>query len=204
MDFAKLLARVKNLVLTPAAEWPVIAGEAASQPALLIGHAVPLAGLVGIVLFVKLWVIGIANILRVPLFSSLLAAILLVAVLVGVAALSGIVVNALAANFGTTPDAAQGIKTGAYAMTPVFLTGILAAFSIDNWELSIFLWIAGFGWGAWQMTVGLPHTLKTPQEKRWPYAGAVMGICLLALIVGISIARSIVLRNVFGANFGGM
>ena len=43
MDFSRLLARVKNILLTPKTEWPVIAAEPASTASIYTGYILILA-----------------------------------------------------------------------------------------------------------------------------------------------------------------
>jgi hypothetical protein len=45
----KIVDRIKNILLTPKTEWPVIAGESASTQELMTGYVAPLAGILGII-----------------------------------------------------------------------------------------------------------------------------------------------------------
>jgi hypothetical protein len=66
-----LLDRVKNILLTPKTEWPVIAGETATVSSIYTGYVMILAaigpvamavrgGLGGILLAVVTWAVGLA------------------------------------------------------------------------------------------------------------------------------------------------
>ena len=58
MDFAKLIDRVKNILLTPKTEWPVIAGESATVPDLYKNYIVVLAAIPAVLGFIKSSIIG--------------------------------------------------------------------------------------------------------------------------------------------------
>ena len=58
MDFAKLIDRVKNILLTPKTEWPVIAGESTTVPDLYKNYIVVLAAIPAVFGFIKSSIIG--------------------------------------------------------------------------------------------------------------------------------------------------
>ena len=58
MDFNKLIARVKNILLTPKTEWPVIAGETESVQSLYLNYILVLAAIPAVFGFIKNSILG--------------------------------------------------------------------------------------------------------------------------------------------------
>ena len=58
MDFSRLLTRVKNILLTPKTEWPVIAAEPATTGGIYLGYVLVLAAIPAICQYLKLTVFG--------------------------------------------------------------------------------------------------------------------------------------------------
>ena len=58
VDFNKLIARVKNILLTPKTEWPVIAGETETVQSLYLNYILVLAAIPAIIGFIKTSIIG--------------------------------------------------------------------------------------------------------------------------------------------------
>ena len=59
MDFNKLIARVKNILLTPKTEWPVIAAEPDTIPGLFKNYILILAAIPAVIAFLHYSVIGV-------------------------------------------------------------------------------------------------------------------------------------------------
>ncbi|HEX3895394.1 MAG TPA: YIP1 family protein, partial [Rudaea sp.] len=59
MDFNKIIARVKNILLAPKTEWPVIAAEPETVAGLYKNYIVIIAALAPIATFIGLVVFGI-------------------------------------------------------------------------------------------------------------------------------------------------
>ncbi|MBS0488158.1 MAG: YIP1 family protein, partial [Proteobacteria bacterium] len=58
MDFNKLIARAKNILLTPKTEWPVIAGETETVQSLYLNYILVLAAIPAVFGFIKNSLIG--------------------------------------------------------------------------------------------------------------------------------------------------
>jgi hypothetical protein len=55
-----LVDRVKNIILRPTTEWPVIAAEPSSLGGLYTGYVAPLAAINPIALFIGLSIVGVS------------------------------------------------------------------------------------------------------------------------------------------------
>jgi hypothetical protein len=67
---AGLINRIKNIILTPQTEWPVIEAEPTTISQLYKGYVIPLAAFSALMSFVRMSVIGI-SFFRMPLLTGL-------------------------------------------------------------------------------------------------------------------------------------
>ena len=168
MDFNKLIARIKGILLTPKTEWPVIAGETTTVADLYKGYIVWLAAIPPIFTFllVARFAPGFAVTQLVLQYALSLALIYVVA----------LIIDALAPTFGGTKDKVQALKTIAYAITASWVAGIAAIVPLIGWLIAI---AAGI-YGIYQLYLGLPHTMKCPQDRAGGYTAVVVIIAIVA------------------------
>jgi hypothetical protein len=179
-----LIQRAKNICLTPATEWPVIATEPATTGGLLGGYAAPLAAIGAIAGFIGGAIIGhtlpFLGHFRVPIVSALVAAIFTFGMaLVGVFVLS-LIIDALAPTFGGQKNSGQALKLAVYSYTPAWIAGVLQIFPV----LGILGIFAAF-YGVYLLYLGLPHLMRSPQDKSIPYTVVVL-VCAIVLSVVIT------------------
>lgn len=99
-----MVDRIKNILITPKTEWPVIAGESTSNADVVKGYILPLAAIPAVASFVGGSLIGhsipfLGGTYRVPVIAGIgLAIFSFVMAIVGVYVLS-FIVNALAPTF---------------------------------------------------------------------------------------------------------
>jgi uncharacterized membrane protein len=185
-----LVQRVKNICLSPAMEWPVIAGEATPTATLITGYVVPLAALSAVAGFIGGSVVGYSvpfvGTYRVPIVAGLVGAVFAVAMaVVGVFVLS-LIINALAPKFGAEPDSAQAMKVAVYSFTPAWLAGVLQIVP----PLSV-LAILGALYGLYVLYLGLPQLMKAPQDKAVAYT-AVVVVCAVVMMFVLSLVGGLV------------
>ena len=168
MDFNKLIARIKGILLTPKTEWPVIAGETTTVADLYKGYIVWLAAIPPIFTFllVARFAPGFAVTQLVLQYALSLALIYVVA----------LIIDALAPTFGGTKDKVQALKTIAYAITASWVAGIAAIVPLIGWLIAI---AAGI-YGIYLLYLGLPHTMKCPQDRAGGYTAVVVIIAIVA------------------------
>jgi hypothetical protein len=179
-----LVDRARNICLTPATEWPVVAAEPASPSTLISGYAVPLAAIGPIAGFIGGSIVGRAvpfvGSYRVPFFSGLVVAIFAFGMaIVGVFVLS-LIINALAPTFAGEQNSTQALKVAVYSYTPAWIAGVLNVVPL----LGILAIFAAF-YGLYLLYLGLPRLMKCPDDKAMPYT-AVVVVCaiVLSLVVG--------------------
>ncbi len=175
-----LVARVKNILLAPKTEWPLIAGETSSTGDLMGGYVAPLAGAAALAGFIGSSFVGftvpmLGN-MRSPIGAGLGTAVFtFVMAFVGVYLLS-MIINALAPSFGGEKNPAQALKVSVYAYTPAWIAGLLQVIPL----LGILGLVAAF-YGIYLLYLGLPALMKNPAEKSVGYT-AVVVIC--AIVIG--------------------
>ena len=122
MDFNKLIARVKNILLTPKTEWPVIAAEPDTVPGLFKNYILILAAIPAVIAFLNYSVIGITvpivgGSYRLGVGAGLVQMVVTYGVAVGVSYLMMLIIDALAPSFGGEKNQVQALKSIAYAYT---------------------------------------------------------------------------------------
>jgi len=190
VDFNKIIARVKNILLTPKTEWPVIAGEPETVASLYTNYILILAAIPAICGFIKMTVFGMSvpfvGTIRVGFFSGLTQMILTYAVSLGITFLVGLIIDFLAPTFGGQKNQVQALKTAAYGYTA-------------SWVAGIFYLLPGLGWlimlaagiyCIYQIYLGLPNTMQCPPEKAGGYTAVTIIIAIvlswiLMAIVGV-------------------
>jgi hypothetical protein len=179
-----LVDRAKNICLTPATEWPVVAAEPASPGSLIAGYAVPLAAIGPIAGFIGGSIVGrslpFVGSYRVPFFGGLILAVFAFGMaIVGVFILS-LIINALAPTFAGQPNGTQALKVAVYSYTPAWIAGVLNIVPL----LGILAIFAAF-YGLYLLYLGLPRLMKCPDDKAMPYT-AVVVVCaiVLSLVLG--------------------
>ncbi|MGE0749108.1 MAG: Yip1 family protein [Variibacter sp.] len=188
-----LVERVKALLLTPRAEWPVIEREPGDIGHLFVNYVGYLAVIPAVAGFVGGSVVGVTvgglGTVRTGFFSGLMFAIFsYLMTFVGVYVIAW-VIDMLAPRFGGQNNFANALRVSSYFPTPFWLAGI---FSILP-GLS-FLGILGL-YGFYLLWLGLPALMKAPHDKALGYTAAVV-IC--AVLVALVIA--VVLGGLFGVS----
>jgi hypothetical protein len=179
-----IIQRAKNICLTPATEWPVIAAEPATPGGLLGSYAAPLAAIGAVAGFIGGTIVGrtipFVGTYRVPFATGLVAAIFMFGMaLVGVFVLS-LIIDALAPTFGGQKNSIQALKLAVYSYTPAWIAGVLQISTV----LGILAIFASF-YGIYLLYLGLPTLMRSPQDKSIPYTAVVI-ICAIVLSVVIT------------------
>jgi hypothetical protein len=182
VDLNKLIARVKGILLTPKTEWPVIAGESTTVGDLYKGYIVWLAAIPPLAAFL----------VTMRFSASLALSQLIVTYALGLAMVFvvALIVDALAPTFGGTRDRVQALKTVAYCYTASWIAGIAGILPF----ISVLIMLVAGIYGIYLLYLGLPHTMKCPQDKAAGYT---------AVIIIVVIVLSFLIFAVIGAVTGG-
>ncbi len=196
-----LVARVKGILLQPKSEWLKIDGEFATTKSLFSRYAMILAAIGPVcsllggqlmpIMGMKLSIVGAIVVALVSYGMSLLGVFLL-----------GLIINALAPNFGGTANKVQAMKLAVYSWTAAWLAGVFGL--IPMLGILAILGLYSF----YLLFVGLPILMKVPEDKKVGYfivtviAGVVMYFIISAIVGAISM--SFVAASVGMAGLAGM
>ncbi len=177
-----LIARVKNILLTPKTEWERIDAEPTSIRGLYLGYicilaAIPVvASAIGSLAFGH-GVPGIAFWRPSPGFVLVGALINYLLALVGVAVIA-FVIDALAPSFGGTKNRTQAFKVAAYSYTAAWVAGV---FGIIPWLALIGLLLGLYSF--YLLYLGLPRLMKAPDDKAVGYTVVTVVVSLVVYVV---------------------
>jgi len=179
MDFAWIFGRVQRLLFSPASEWDAIAGEAADVQKTYMNYVGPLVIAAAVASAIGMSVVGVYG-FRFGIgtaFTGMIVQIVMGLVTVYVLAF---VINALAPQFGATPDMGQAFKVAAYSPTASWVAGLVMIIP----ALGV-LAILGALYSLYLLYVGLPKLMKPAQDKAMVYTLAVIGVMIvIAIIMG--------------------
>jgi hypothetical protein len=183
--------RVRNILLTPNTEWPVIAEEPAETGAVVTGYVMPLAAIGAVAGFIGGSIVGMSlpflGRYRVPIITGLTGAVFtFIFAIVGVFVLA-FIINALAPTFGAQKDSDRAFKVAVYSYTPAWIAGVLQILP----GLAI-LGVFAALYGLYLLYLGLPALMKCPQDKAVGYTAVVVVCAIVLSIVVASISGLIV------------
>ena len=197
MDFNKLIARVKGILMTPKTEWPVIAGEPTTVADLYKGYILWLAAIPPIFGFLKTSLIGVtlpfAGTIRIGIGAGLSNLIVTYALSLAMFYVVALIIDALAPNFGGTRDRVQALKTIAYAYTASCIAGLGAILPF----LAVLIAIAGGIYGIYLLYLGLPHTMKSPPERAGGYTAVIIIVAIVLNLVIFAVVGSVTGSGMF-------
>jgi hypothetical protein len=188
MDFNKLIARVKAILMTPKTEWPIVAAEPATVADLYKNYIIWLAAIPAVCQFIKGSFIGYGMLgisYRTPIGAGITAMIVGYALTLALVFVVALIVDALAPTFGGQKSQVQAMKAVAYSWTASWVAGIGALIPVLGWLLML----AALVYGIYLLYLGLPATMKSPTEKAGGYTAVTIIIAIvLSWIIGLVIA----------------
>jgi len=120
-----IVSRVQNILLKPKDEWVKIKGESTPPMQLIMTYALFLAAIPAVALLIGSAINGYGYGVKLQFASALFYAIALFVVSLAATYAFGIIINALAPNFGGKPNLQKAMQLAVYSMTPVWIAGIL-------------------------------------------------------------------------------
>jgi hypothetical protein len=182
-----LQTRVKNILLQPASEWPVIAAESADVMGLYRNYIVILAAIPAVCQF-----LGMAAFFPVIALTTAIASYIIALVSAFIAAL---VIEKLAPNFGSSGDTTQALKAVAYASTPIWLAGVFRLV----WFLGPLAGLIGGLYAIYLFYLGLTPVMKTPKDKVIPY---MLVSALVIIVINLILFAVMAAMGLMGAGYG--
>ncbi|HUZ13764.1 MAG TPA: Yip1 family protein [Caulobacteraceae bacterium] len=186
-----LMTRALNILVRPRAEWELIETEPATTQGVFIGYACILAAIPAIARAIG-GVFGVcvygfcihAN----PAFVVVGAVAYYVVSLAGVYVI-GLIIDALAPNFGGQKNQLLAMKVAVYSFTAYWLAGIFAIFP----PVAI-LGLLGL-YSFYLLYLGLPRLMKAPADKALGYTVVSIVLGIVVFVVAQAIGGAV-------ANFG--
>ena len=177
-----LIQRIVNITLRPSSEWQVIAAEPPSLSRTVVGCVVPLAAIQSVLSFVHMAVIGVsvpfAGSIRMPMASSLGAALTgFVFSIIGMFLLA-LIVNAWAPFFNGRRSLAEALKVAAYAAVPGWVGSFFGLLPV----LGVLIGLVAALYCIYVLYLGLPVVMRAPKERATGYTVAVI---LTGMLCGI-------------------
>ncbi len=191
-----MIDRVKAIILSPKAEWPVIEAETQDVASIYKNYLIYLAAIGPLALFISMSVFGMSFggiTVRTGFFSGLVQALVTFALTLVMFYVIALIVDALAPKFGGQKNMNNAFKLVAYGSTASLVAAVLYLFPM----LSILVLLASF-YALYTIYIGLPVMMKNPPEKTLPYM-AVLVVC--GFVAGLLMAM---LSSCFGGPSGRM
>lgn len=176
-----IVDRVKRILMSPTAEWPVIAAETTPTQTLITGYVLPLAAISAAAQFIGQSLIGttlFGTTYRTPVGTGLGMAVWAVIMAVVGVFLCAYIINAFAPTFGAAKSETQALKVAAYSFTPVWVLGVLQILPV----LGI-LALLGAIYAAYLMYLGLGILMKVPEDKAVGYTAVVIIVVVVLWFV---------------------
>ncbi len=186
---ANIIGRAQGLILQPTAEWTKIEQEPATVQGIYTGWLIPLALIPAIAMVVGMSVFGVGipglATFKLPLLDAVVRAVVQFAMILGMTYVMGLVIDALATNFGAQKNALNAFKVAAYSA----VAGLLAsAFQIIP-ALGI-LGLLGL-YGIYILHRGLPVMMKAPADKATGYTVTVVVVMIVLWIIAAVIVNAV-------------
>jgi hypothetical protein len=175
-----LIARAINILMHPKAEWEVIAPEHATTQGLILGYAAVLAAVPAIARLISGLMphcFFVACYTPNPLFVVIGAVVYYLLALGGVFVI-GLIIEALATNFGGEKNQIQAMKVAVYSWTAAWLAGI---FVIIPW-IGPVLSLVGL-YSLYLLYLGLKGVMKSPEDKAVLYTVVVVVLAVVVFII---------------------
>jgi hypothetical protein len=189
-----MIDRIKNLLLTPKEEWPRIDAQPMTVQGILTGWVAPLAAIGPIASLIQQQVFPLnvfGMVYRPPLIGSIVTAVLMWLLVIGMVYVWSLIIDALAPSFGGTKNPISALKVAAFSATAGWICGIFGILPF----LGI-LAILGALYNIYLLWVGGPLLMKVPQDK------AVVFV-IVSIIVGIvaNLVAGLIAMSIAGAMF---
>jgi hypothetical protein len=186
-----VVQRVKGILLTPEAEWPVIDQEPGTPGYLFPQYVAYLAAIPPMARLIGNSVIGVAmptGTARLPLFIGLLGAVVEYVLSFVVIYAIAIIIDQLAPRFGGVKSFPSALKVTVYSFTPYWIAAILqlaAGLRFVAYVIALF--------GVYLAWLGLPRLMRVKPEQAVPYVAISAG-CAIVIVVAVTLIEAALLR----------
>ena len=180
-----LIARVKNLLLSPGSEWEVIDREETEPKRLVLGYVAPLAAIPALAIVLGLSVVGVqvqGDWHRAPLLGVAISAVIFFALSIAGVFVFAAIMDWLAPRFGAPRSYRQAFKVSAYSITAAMVAGLVAIAP----ALQVFALLAG-AYSLYLLFIGTPKVMHPAPASAVNYSiAATLAAIAVALVVGLA------------------
>ncbi|ARP98843.1 Yip1 family protein [Pseudorhodoplanes sinuspersici] len=191
-----LLARIKNIMLEPRAEWPLIATEQGSALRVLLGYVAILAAIPAMAGFIGSTFIGTSvsiGTFHDPIWLGVFKAVLSYLFSFAIVCLTALAIDLMAPFFGAQRHFINALKLAAYSFTPVWLIGIVLMFPNSRFFTLLGIYALRLLWTGVHPLMGAPRH----QVLRYSIAIAIVAFVIvfaMALIQAVIVYYGSALR----------
>jgi hypothetical protein len=184
-----IIDRARNIITSPATEWPHIASEPPDIGRLMVSYVLPLAAIPAVAQVIGIGIVGGG----VPSMSWSLSGALATGIVSFLAAVAGVYVTAyvidfLAPTFSSNRNLGRAVQLVAYSFTPGWIAGVLHIIPALDWLVGL-----ASLYGLYLAYLGMPHVMGTPNGKIVPY----LVVAILVVVVVSVILHVVLTRIVF-------
>jgi hypothetical protein len=184
-----MIDRIKNILITPKTEWPVIAAENTTTADLLKNYVAPLAAIPAICGFIGGSLIGYGALgvsFKVPIVAGIGGAIFGYVMSFVSVFLISFIINALAPSFSAEKSDSQAMKLTVYSFTASWLGGVFSM--IPGLRM---LGVLCALYGIFLLFLGVPLLMKCPEDKAIGYTVVILIVAIVVSVVIAAIAATI-------------
>ena len=187
-----LIDRVKNILISPQTEWPMIAAEPATTQSIYTGYVMILAAIGPLAILLRGLAGGFLGAVAVAIASYIIA--------LAITFVLALIVDALAPSFGGTKDFVASLKLTAYSYTAAWIAGIFQLLPFIGGIIGLLAAIYAF----YTFYLGAPVLKKCAPDKAVGFTivvvicGLVLGFLLMGLLFSAMFGGSMVGMSGFG------
>ena len=175
-----LIARIRNILIDPRTEWPLIATEPGDPLRLLVRYVAILAAIPAIASFIGSSFIGVsvsAGRFHDPIGIGLFGLAISYLFSFVIVYLTALAIDVMAPLFDTQRNFGNALKLAVYSFTPVWLVGIVLMIPGLRFLSILGLYAVRLIW------TGLPPLMGTPRPKVLTYAIAIIAAAFVIVLL---------------------
>jgi Yip1 domain len=184
-----IVARAQGLILQPTAEWRRVEQEPATVQGIYKGWLVPLALIAVAAMVIGQTVFGVTipGVLsyKVSLLDAIVRGVMYLLLLLAMTYVMGLVIDALAINFGGQKNPLNAFKVAAYSGAAMLLAGVFQIIPALG-----LLGLLGL-YSIYILHRGLPVLMKAPTDKATGYTATVVIVMLVLWIIAGSLLNAL-------------
>jgi hypothetical protein len=184
-----LLARIKNIMLEPRAEWPLIATEQGGALRLLLGYVAVLAAIPAIAGFIGSTFVGTSvsiGTFHDPIWLGVFKAAISYLFSFAIVCLTALAIDLMAPFFGAQRHFINALKLSVYSFTPVWLIGVMLLFPNFRFFTVLGLYALRLLW------TGVHPLMGAPRNKVLLYSIAI-AVAAFVIVFAMALIQAVII-----------